>query len=145
QIGKRLEELSISASDLLRVPVGTITEEGFRTNVRVGVRYMEAWLRGNGCVPLYGLMEDAATAEISRTQIWQWIHHPRGVLSDGRQVTLELFRDVLGEEMTRLEADLGSEKFRSGRYGMARQLFEEITSNQELEEFLTLHAYPYID
>ncbi|MCZ6669963.1 MAG: malate synthase A [Acidobacteria bacterium] len=145
QIAKRLEELSISASDLLRVPVGTITEEGFRTNVRVGVRYMEAWLRGNGCVPLYGLMEDAATAEISRTQIWQWIHHPRGVLSDGRQVTLELFRDVLGEEMTRLEADLGSEKFRSGRYGMARQLFEEITSNQELEEFLTLHAYPYID
>ncbi len=96
------DDLRITAADLLRPAEGPITEAGLRTNVNVGVLYLEAWLRGNGCVPLYNLMEDAATAEISRAQLWQWIRHPRGVLVDGRKVTIELFRQVLAEELDKM-------------------------------------------
>ena len=91
-------------SDLLDFgPSGPITEAGLRQNISVGVQYLEAWLRGHGAVPLFNLMEDAATAEISRAQVWQWIRHPRGVLSDGRKVTKELFRSVLDEELAKVK------------------------------------------
>ena len=145
QIGKTRKDDSITARDLLSVPEGTITEEGLRTNVRVGVQYMEAWLQGNGCVPLYGLMEDAATAEISRAQIWQWIHHPRGVLDDGREVTVKMFHRILDEEMNRIGKTLGSERFQTGKFELARQLFDEIATREELEEFLTLRAYAHLE
>jgi malate synthase len=94
QIEKLREDVRVTADDLLKLPTGTITEEGLRTNINVGIQYMAEWLLGSGCVPIYNLMEDAATAEISRTQIWQWVHHPKGILDDGRKVTLELFRSL---------------------------------------------------
>jgi malate synthase len=145
QIGRTRDDLHITAEDLLTVPEGAITEEGLRTNVRVGVQYLEAWLSGNGCVPLYNLMEDAATAEISRAQVWQWIHHPKGVLDDGRKVTLQLFHQILQEEMTALRKRFGEARFRLGKYLQASHLFDEIISADELDEFLTLRAYEQID
>ncbi len=145
QIHRLRDDVTITAEDLLAVPEGAITEEGLRTNVRVGVQYLEAWLRGSGCVPLYHLMEDAATAEISRAQVWQWIHHPKGILDDGRKVTLELFRRILDEEMAALRRGIGEEAFEDGKYAQAASLFSAITSNEHLEEFLTLRAYEHLD
>jgi malate synthase len=106
---------------------------------------MAEWLLGNGCVPIYNLMEDAATAEISRTQLWHWVHHPEGILDDGRKVTLELFRNLMQEEMEEICEVVGDECFGDGKYNLAAQLFDEIISNAELEEFLTLRAYPHLD
>ena len=145
QIDKLREDVKITAEDLLTVPEGDITETGLRTNISVGIQYMEAWLRGSGCVPLYNLMEDAATAEISRTQIWQWIRHPKGVLKDGRKVTLEMFHMLQAEEMEKIKADVGEETFASGKFTLAAELFDQIISNDELEEFLTLRAYDNLD
>jgi malate synthase len=145
QIDRGRDDLAISARDLLTVPEGTITEEGLRTNVRVGVQYLEAWLRGNGCVPLYNLMEDAATSEISRAQVWQWIRHPKGILDDGRKVTLDLFHQILQEETKALRRQFGEQRFRLGKYLQASQLFDEIISADDLDEFLTLRAYEQID
>ena len=130
--------------DLLRVPLGTGTEEGLRLNVRVGIRYIEAWLRGNGAVPLYHLMEDAATAEISRAQVWQWLHH-RAHLNDGRAVTPELVRQIIAEEMTRIAGEVGPAQFTGGRFSEACDLFVRFVTADELEEFLTLAAYPLLD
>jgi malate synthase len=124
----------ITAKDLLTLPQGEITEAGLRNNVSVSLQYMAAWLDGNGCVPINNLMEDAATAEISRAQIWQWIHHPGGVLNDGRKVTPELFRALLKEEVERLQ---GSRK----SFESAARLLEEITLAPEFSTFLTLNAY----
>jgi malate synthase len=145
QVSKLREDVTVTAKDLLKLPEGTITEEGLRTNVSVGVQYMASWLNGNGCVPLYNLMEDAATAEISRTQVWQWVHHPKGILADGRKVTLELFRQVMAEEMDKIRKAVGEERFVAGKYALAAQLFEEIIAGDTLEEFLTLRAYEYLD
>jgi malate synthase len=145
QIDKLRGDVVVTAADLLKLPGGTITEEGLRTNISVGVQYMAAWLSGNGCVPLYNLMEDAATAEISRTQVWQWLHHPKGILADGRNVTPELFREVMAEEMDKIKASVGDEPFAAGRYALAAQLFDDIISNDTLEEFLTLRAYDHLD
>ena len=145
QIDKLRKDVSIRTADLLKLPSGTITEEGLRSNISVGVQYMASWLSGNGCVPLNNLMEDAATAEISRTQVWQWVHHPRGVLSDGRKVDLEMVRRVVKEEMANIRAEVGDKLFETVRYDLAARLFDEIIANDELEEFLTLRAYDYID
>jgi malate synthase len=145
QIDKLREDVRVSAADLLRQPGGTITEEGLRTNVNVGIQYMAHWLSGEGCVPLYNLMEDAATAEISRTQLWQWVHHPKGVLDDGRDVTLDLFRSVLKEEIEKIRRDVGDERFAAIKYGLASDLFDQIISNPDLDEFLTLKAYEFLD
>ena len=145
QIDNLREDVSVTAEDLLKVPEGHITEQGLRTNVRVGVQCMEAWLRGNGCVPLYNLMEDAATAEISRTQIWQWIRNPKGVLEDGRKVTLEMFREILEEEMVKIREEVGEERFTAGRFDLAKKLFDDIIAGDTLEEFLTLSAYRALD
>jgi malate synthase len=105
---------------------------------------MEAWLRGNGCVPLYNLMEDAATAEISRTQLWQWLHNA-SPMDDGRTVNKALFRKMLAEEMSRIEDEVGQKRFRTGKFDVAAELFQEIVEEPQLEEFLTLRAYPYLD
>ena len=144
QIHKLREDVTITAQDLLQLPDGTITEDGLRTNISVGIQYMAAWLSDNGCVPLYNLMEDAATAEISRTQVWHWINHPKGVLQDGRKVTLELFREIMTEEMDNIKAAVGEEQFARGKYALAAQLFDEIIASDELEEFLTLKAYEHL-
>ena len=110
-----------------------------RQNISVGVQYLEAWLRGHGAVPLFNLMEDAATAEISRAQVWQWIRHPRGLLDDGRKVTKELFRRVLDEELAKVR------RFASDRFDVARELFDQITTDDEFVEFLTLPGYEKLD
>ncbi len=145
QIGRLREDVNVSAADLLAVPKGEITEGGLRTNVNVGVQYLEAWLGGNGCVPLYNLMEDAATAEISRTQIWQWIHHAGGNLNDGRKVTVELFRQVMKEELAKIRAALGAQRFDNGCFTQAAELFDRLSTADELAEFLTLPAYEYLN
>ncbi len=136
-------DLKITAQDLLTVPRGEITEAGVRTNIDVGIRYLEAWLRGSGCVPIYNLMEDAATAEISRAQIWQWIHH-EAVLKDGRKVTHELFRSILAEELEKIREAVGEQDFRAGRYRIAAELFEKLSLAEDFVEFLTLPAYEYL-
>jgi len=140
QIANKREDVNVTAADLLRIPEGTRTEAGVRLNLRVGVQYLEAWLRGIGCVPLYRLMEDAATAEISRTQLWSWIHHGAH-LDDGRVVTPALVDQMLSEEMERVRAEVGEERFGSGRFEPAIELFHRISLAPDLEEFLTLPAY----
>jgi len=144
QLERRREDVHASAADLLEVPRGTRTEEGLRLNVRVGVQYTEAWLRGNGCVPLYNLMEDAATAEISRSQVWQWIRHA-AKLEDGRTIDADLLGALTDGEMKRIESEIGAERFRSGRFQEARALFERLSTQERLEDFLTLPAYQLLD
>jgi len=145
QIDRLRDDVNVTAKDLLSVPEGTITEGGLRTNVNVGLRYLESWLRGNGCVPIFNLMEDAATAEISRSQIWQWIHHDTGKLDDGRQVTSELFRQVLKEELAKIRESIGADVFDAGKFDLATKLFDEIVVADQFTEFLTLPAYEYLD
>jgi len=130
----------ISAAQLLEPCDGERTEAGMRANIRVAVQYIEAWISGNGCVPIYGLMEDAATAEISRTSIWQWIHHQKS-LSDGQLVTKALFRQMLKEEMLVVREELGEARFNAGRFEEAARLMERITTQDELIDFLTLPGY----
>ena len=144
QLERLREDVQVTAADLLQVPQGTRTEEGLRLNVRVGIQYIESWLRGNGCVPLYSLMEDAATAEISRAQVWQWLRHG-AALEDGRRVTPELIGSVIDDEMKTIESELGSQRFQAGRFREARALFERISTAQSLENFLTLPAYEALD
>src|SRR6185369_10079977 len=110
QIGRQRDDVSVTPEQLLEVPKGTITEEGLRTNIRVGIQYLEAWLGGLGCVPLYNLMEDAATAEISRTQVWQWVHQARGVLEDGRKVTVAMISELAQQELERIRGERGNER-----------------------------------
>ncbi|SFX33596.1 malate synthase [Thermoactinomyces sp. DSM 45891] len=141
QYFKQRPDVEVVASDLLAVPEGTITEDGLRMNIRVGVQYMEAWLRGFGAVALNYLMEDVATAEISRAQVWQWIHHDKGILEDGRKITAELFQVLLEEELLKIKMELGEERYIKGRYQEATQLFSELTLRDEFEEFLTVPAY----
>ena len=144
QLDRLREDVKVTAKDLLQVPQGTRTEEGLRLNVRVGIQYIEAWLRGLGCVPLYSLMEDAATAEISRAQVWQWLHHG-ATLADGRRVTPELIGAVIDDEMKRIESEIGTERFRAGQFPEARELFQRISTAPALETFLTLPAYEVLD
>jgi malate synthase len=139
QISRKREEVKVSAKDLLEVPKGTITEAGLRWNVDVGLQYVEAWLRGVGCVPIYNLMEDAATAEISRAQVWQWIKHSVK-LDDGRTVTADMVRNVTADQLAKLKS-----KASGGRFDEAGKIFEQMMTSTEFPEFLTLPAYEYID
>ena len=144
QISRQREDVNVTAAELLQPPQGTITEDGLRANMRVGIQYLEAWLGGNGCVPLYNLMEDAATAEISRAQIWQWLAH-NAALADGRKITKELYYELLPQEMTRIEKEVGASRFSSGNHARAAKLFSEMSNSKEFAEFLTLPAYELID
>jgi malate synthase len=145
QIDRKLEDVAITADDLLNFgPEGPITEAGVRTNINVGVQYLGAWLAGVGCVPIHNLMEDAATAEISRSQLWQWIHNEKGVLDDGRKIDVPMFRDLLAEEMVKIKDELGA-NYDAGRYEEAARLFDEISTADRLVDFLTLPAYRMID
>lgn len=141
QLHRLREDVQVTAADLLRIPEGAITADGLRSNVSVALQYMAAWISGNGCVPINHLMEDAATAEISRAQIWQWIRHPGGVLADGRKVTAELFRALLLEELARLRGVLGEAAFAAGNFDAAAQLLDRITTAPVFESFLTVPAY----
>ena len=145
QIDRRRDDVQVTADDLLTVPSGEITERGLCHNIDVGIQYMAAWLGGNGCVPLYHLMEDAATAEISRSQLWQWLHQPKGVLSDGRKVTPELIRSLFEDQMSKMREAVGAEPFARGNYNQARKLIEEIVLKNEFTDFMTLVGYEHLD
>ncbi|MBT8077160.1 MAG: malate synthase A [Gammaproteobacteria bacterium] len=144
QLDRLREDVHVTAADLLQVVKGKITEQGFRENINVAVRYMAAWLSGNGCVPINNLMEDAATAEISRAQIWQWVHHETGVLDTGRNITYGLFKTFLREEVDRIRNDVGRMAFDSGNFRRAARLLDNITQQDEFSQFLTSAAYPDI-
>ncbi|TCS84223.1 malate synthase A [Tepidibacillus fermentans] len=145
QIEKKREDVQIEAHHLLEVPEGVITEQGLRTNISVGIQYIESWLRGKGAAPIYNLMEDAATAEISRAQVWQWIHNPNGYLDDGRKVTKELFQTVLVEELEKIKREIGEATYQKGRFKEASELFERLSLQEEFEEFLTIPGYEYLN
>jgi malate synthase len=144
QIHKKREDVHITAADLLTIPQGKITEQGLRHNIDVGIQYLEAWLQGIGCVPIYNLMEDAATSEISRTQVWQWIHHTSGVLSDGRDINTELYRKLVPEELDKIKEMIGRKRFSSGKFELASKLFDQLITDVNLQEFLTSVAYEHL-
>lgn len=140
QITNKREDVRVSAQDLVEVPKGTITEAGLRLNINVGILYIESWLRGNGAAAIYNLMEDAATAEISRTQVWQWLK--RGAsLDNGQKITLELYENLLSDEMKKIEEMVGVERFIKGRFQEAKDLFDTLVKQDDFIEFLTLPAY----
>ncbi len=140
QIARKLEDVHITAADLLAHPDGAITEAGLRQNIAVGIGYLESWLRGIGCVPLFNLMEDAATAEISRAQLWQWVHN-KAHLSDGRLIDLALCFSIMDEEMAKMRKSAGDAQFEAGKYRDAAQLLRELVQAPRFVEFLTLPAY----
>jgi malate synthase len=138
QIDKQLPEYNATAADLLQVPAGSITEAGLRQNVAVGLGYVEAWLRGIGCVPLFNLMEDAATAEISRAQLWQWVHH-HATLEDGRPVTQALVEQTISEELAATNPKVDAARFAA--YERAAMLMRTLIASPTFPEFLTVPAY----
>ena len=140
QLGVLRAEVAVSERDLLTVPEGAITEEGLRGCIRVGVQSLESWLRGQGCVPLYHLMEDAATAEICRAQLWQWLRHGART-SDGRAVSIERFDRLLAAELDRIHDEVGAARLTNGVFPTAARLFEQMTKSDTFDEFLTLPAY----
>jgi malate synthase len=133
----------ITAEQLLEGCSGISSEASMRSNIRISLKYIEAWITGLGCVAIYGLMEDAATAEISRTSIWQWIKH-KNRLDNGKIVDKQLFKQYLEEELLNVKNEVGIEKFENGRFDLAKSIFEEITLSENVEEFLTLRAYEEI-
>ena len=143
QISKQLDDLTIQAEDLIELPTGTSTEAGLRMNINVGILYVESWLRGNGAAAIYHLMEDAATAEISRTQIWQWIKN-KAQLDDGRIITLDLYEQLKAQELLKIEAYVGMEAYRNGRFPEAIAIFDQLICSGEFTEFLTIPAYELI-
>jgi malate synthase len=145
QIDRKRDDVYVKAENLREVPNGTITEEGVRLNISVGIQYIASWLRGNGAAPINNLMEDAATAEISRAQIWQWVRHPEGVLEDGRKITLELVSHFQEEEVQKLKQQFGEEVFKNGKFSEASELFTQLSKDETFVEFLTLPGYDLLD
>src|SRR5437879_429289 len=146
QLERQRSDVNVSAGELIdfRVPGGTITEGGLRLDVSVGIQYIESWMRGVGAAAINNLMEDVATAEISRSQVWQWCRHAAR-LAEGASVSADLVRELADEEMTSLRAKHGEELWKKGRFSEARQVFEEVALAEEFPEFLTLVAQRYID
>ena len=142
QIYKQRDDIHYTASDLLDFrPEAPITEAGVRNNIQVGIQYLGSWLGGNGCVPIFNLMEDAATAEISRSQVWQWIRSPKGVLDDGRKVSKEIVKMLIADELTKTPGIAGQAAYAAGKYVEGASMFEELVMDDNYEEFLTLPAY----
>ena len=144
QIFRKLEDVKVTAADLIEVPKAEITEAGVRQNIAVGIGYLESWLRGIGCVPLFNLMEDAATAEISRAQLWQWIHH-HAKLNDGREITLDLCLKTIDEELAKMKQSVGEAQYAAGRYEQAASILRDLIKSPKFIEFLTLPAYDKLD
>jgi malate synthase len=141
QIENKRLDVQVSAADLVRAPEGNITEDGLKLNIDVAIQYLASWLGGNGCVPIYHLMEDAATAEISRAQVWQWLHTPGTTLADGRPVTTELYRSLVPGQLEKIKAQVGEEAYSNGHYLEAARLFDRLVMSEEFVEFLTVPAY----
>jgi malate synthase len=146
QIHRQRDDVNYTAKDLLDFrPEAPITEAGLRNNIQVGIQYVGSWLGGNGCVPIFNLMEDAATAEISRSQVWQWIRSPKGSLNDGRKVTKELVTQLIADELTKTPGIVGTEAYAKGKYAQGAAMFEQLIMDDNYEEFLTLPAYRAIE
>jgi len=145
QLNKARRDVQVTAKDLLEPAKGTITEAGVRGNIEVAIRYLAAWLGGLGCVPIHHLMEDAATAEIARAQLWQWIRHPAGALDDGRDIDLDLVRNWLTECLENIKLEIGEAEYANGHFQQAADLLERITAEDEFIEFITLPAYEQLD
>ncbi|MDO5979006.1 malate synthase A [Flavivirga spongiicola] len=143
QLNVTKDDISITEQDLVEIPKGTVTEEGVRKNINVGILYTEAWLRGHGAVALYNLMEDAATAEISRTQVWQWLKN-EATLEDGRKFNLELYTEFFDDEVEKIIKEHGEVAIKKTKFEVAIALFDKLVQSEEFEEFLTLPAYQYI-
>lgn len=137
------DEVKVVSQELLNfnVPGGQISEPGLRQNISVGLQYLESWLRGLGAVSLFNLMEDAATCEISRSQIWQWIYHPEGKLQDGRKIDIDLFREITKEELEKIRSHLTEEAYKAGKFDLALKIFDALCTERNFAEFLTLPAY----
>ncbi len=140
QVARQRDDVNVTAAELLAAPSGTITDAGILTNFSVGIQYLEAWFGGLGCVPLYNLMEDAATAEISRAQLWQWLHCG-GKLAEGKPVTTAHYEMLLGEAIAKIQAEVGEQRYSNGHFRTAAHLFMEMVKNPRIDEFLTLPAY----
>ena len=136
-------DVKVSEKDLVEMPKGTITEDGIRKNINVGILYIESWLRGNGAAALYNLMEDAATAEISRTQVWLWLHN-NVKIEDGRTFNMAMYQLLKREEVEKLKKLVGEENFTNGKFKLAIELFDQLVLSKDYKEFLTLSAYTYI-
>jgi malate synthase len=145
QIGRKREDVHVTATDLLRFPEGTITEVGLCNNISVSLQYLESWLRGTGCMPINGVMEDVASVEIARAQIWQWIHHPWGILDDDRKVTIALFRRLMSEERAKIKHAIGEPHYVKGRFEQAAEILDQLITSEQFVDFLTLPAYCYLD
>ncbi|GHO97120.1 malate synthase [Reticulibacter mediterranei] len=145
QMNRKREDVRVTATDLLRFPEGTITEAGLRNNINVSLRYLDAWLCGTGCVPINNVLEDVATVEITRAQIWQWIHHPWGILDDDRKVTIAMFRRLMSEELTKIKHAVGESRYVKGRFEQAAAILDQAITSERFVEFLTLPAYCYLD
>ncbi|MGH8223327.1 MAG: malate synthase A [Woeseiaceae bacterium] len=145
QLQRHRDDVLVSATDLLTIPKGEITEQGMRTNIRVAIQYLEAWLSGQGCVPLNNLMEDAATAEISRAQLWQWLHHPDIRLSNGRLINESLYHRLEREERETIDNSRGARQFPGGKTTLAAELLNRIVSETQFTEYLTTIAYHHLE
>ncbi|MDQ2744303.1 MAG: malate synthase A [Chloroflexota bacterium] len=143
QIERKREDVQVTARDLLTVPSGAITEAGLRLNVNVGIQYLESWLRGQGAAAINNLMEDAATAEISRAQIWQWIHE-KASLDDGRPITTGMIERIISEELDKISTVIGRQQFQAGKFDLATKIFQEVAIDDQWHDFLTTVAYPYL-
>lgn len=141
QIDNKRLDVHVTAADLVRAPQGHITEAGLKLNIDVAIQYLASWLGGNGCVPIYNLMEDAATAEISRAQVWQWLHTPGTTLADGRPVTTELYQALVPGQLAKIEALVGNEAFENGHFTEAARIFDRLVLSEQFIEFLTVPAY----
>jgi malate synthase len=144
QINRKLDPVEITPADLLTVPQGTVTEAGLLWNIDVGIQYLASWLSGSGCVPINNLMEDAATAEICRAQVWQWVEY-NTPLDDGRRINDILVQELIADQVMRIRDQVGMERFYSGNYRLAAELLERLMSGAEFPDFLTLVAYDYLD
>ncbi len=141
------EEVHVTAGELLdfRLPGTEITEAGLRLNINVALQYIESWLQGSGAVAIFNLMEDTATAEISRAQVWQWMHSPIAALNDGRKITTALFHTLLPEELEKIKNLFGEVRYQSGKFDLAAQIFDQLVTNNQFIDFLTSVTYPYLD
>ncbi|WP_078381515.1 malate synthase A [Sutcliffiella halmapala] len=145
QLDRKREDVKANAAELVQLPAGTITEDGLRKNIHVGMEYITAWLDGNGAVPIFHLMEDAATAEISRSQVWQWVRHPEAKIESGTKITIGLVKDMIQEEKQAIQQKVGPNRFKSGTLEQAAVLFEQLIEDDEFVEFLTLPAYRLLE
>lgn len=146
QLHRKREDVHITRDDLLNFqPKAPITEDGLRNNIKVSIEYMGAWLAGQGAVPIHNLMEDAATAEISRSQVWHWIRSPLGVLDDGRKVTLKMVLGMIPEEMQHIRNELGDAAYLAGKYSLAAEIVQSLVMDDTFADFMTLAGYEYLD